>query len=94
MEPRTDRCRRNACFASCVSRSSPAPASGYASLWQCWLQIYAPASEGLATQAILLTSVFIFILERRGAAFIAVFYTKVQDLWSKSEDLWEGMFGL
>jgi hypothetical protein len=29
-----------------------------------------------------------------GAAFIAVFYTTLSDIWSKSEDLWEGIFSL
>ncbi|KZT60049.1 iron permease FTR1 family protein [Calocera cornea HHB12733] len=29
-----------------------------------------------------------------GAAFIAVFYTKLQDLWAKTEDAWEGAFSL
>ncbi|KZT60032.1 iron permease FTR1 [Calocera cornea HHB12733] len=29
-----------------------------------------------------------------GAAFIAVFYTKLQDLWAKTEDVWEGSFAL
>ncbi|GMK57510.1 hypothetical protein CspeluHIS016_0403440 [Cutaneotrichosporon spelunceum] len=29
-----------------------------------------------------------------GAAFIAVFYTKLSDLWAKSEQLWEGIFSL
>lgn len=29
-----------------------------------------------------------------GAAFIAVWFTKASDLWSKSEELWEGIFNL
>ena len=29
-----------------------------------------------------------------GAAFIAVWFTKASDLWSKSEALWEGIFSL
>ncbi|BEJ17555.1 hypothetical protein CspHIS471_0609560 [Cutaneotrichosporon sp. HIS471] len=29
-----------------------------------------------------------------GAAFIAVFYTKLNNLWAKSEHLWEGIFSL
>ncbi|OCF33775.1 high-affinity iron permease CaFTR1 [Kwoniella heveanensis CBS 569] len=29
-----------------------------------------------------------------GAAFIAVFYTKVNDLWAKTEQIWEGVFSL
>ncbi|ORX49057.1 high-affinity iron permease [Hesseltinella vesiculosa] len=29
-----------------------------------------------------------------GAAFIAVWYTQVNDLWGNSEDLWEGIFSL
>ena len=29
-----------------------------------------------------------------GAAFIAVFYTKVRDLYGQTEDLWEGIFSL
>ncbi|KAK0547138.1 hypothetical protein OC845_004242 [Tilletia horrida] len=29
-----------------------------------------------------------------GAAFLAVFYTQANDLWGKSEELWEGIFNL
>ncbi|WVR04857.1 hypothetical protein IAU60_001869 [Kwoniella sp. DSM 27419] len=29
-----------------------------------------------------------------GAAFIAVFYVKLDDLWAKSEQIWEGVFSL
>jgi high-affinity iron transporter len=29
-----------------------------------------------------------------GAAFIAVWFTKASDLWSKSEELWEGIFSI
>lgn len=29
-----------------------------------------------------------------GAAFIAVWFTKASDLWSRSEELWEGIFNL
>ncbi|KAK4685498.1 high-affinity iron transporter, partial [Tremellales sp. Uapishka_1] len=29
-----------------------------------------------------------------GAAFIAVFYTKLTDLWAKTEQIWEGVFSL
>ncbi|KAF9003374.1 iron permease FTR1 [Cyathus striatus] len=29
-----------------------------------------------------------------GAAFIAVWFTKASDLWTKSEELWEGIFSL
>jgi high-affinity iron transporter len=29
-----------------------------------------------------------------GAAFIAVWFTQASDLWSKSEELWEGIFSL
>ncbi|WVQ98338.1 hypothetical protein IAU59_005461 [Kwoniella sp. CBS 9459] len=29
-----------------------------------------------------------------GAAFIAVFYTKVNDLWAKTEQIWEGVFSI
>ncbi|TXT15962.1 hypothetical protein VHUM_00465 [Vanrija humicola] len=29
-----------------------------------------------------------------GAAFIAVFYTKLNDLWAKTEQIWEGVFCL
>nr|XP_031857478.1 uncharacterized protein CI109_007097 [Kwoniella shandongensis]KAA5524550.1 hypothetical protein CI109_007097 [Kwoniella shandongensis] len=29
-----------------------------------------------------------------GAAFIAVFYTKIDDLWSKTEQIWEGVFSV
>ncbi|CAK9784296.1 iron permease FTR1 [Cutaneotrichosporon oleaginosum] len=40
------------------------------------------------------TFVGFFIALCIGAAFIAVFYTKLSDLWSKSEQLWEGVFSL
>jgi high-affinity iron transporter len=33
-----------------------------------------------------------FIALSIGAGFIAVWFTKAADLWSKSEDLWEGIF--
>ncbi|WWC86615.1 uncharacterized protein L201_001492 [Kwoniella dendrophila CBS 6074] len=29
-----------------------------------------------------------------GAAFIAVFYTKLDDLWAKTEQIWEGVFSI
>lgn len=29
-----------------------------------------------------------------GAAFIAVFFTTLNDLWSRSEEIWEGAFSL
>ncbi|WWC59749.1 uncharacterized protein I303_102311 [Kwoniella dejecticola CBS 10117] len=29
-----------------------------------------------------------------GAAFIAVFYTKLNDLWAKTEQIWEGIFSI
>ncbi|WRT64504.1 uncharacterized protein IL334_001436 [Kwoniella shivajii] len=29
-----------------------------------------------------------------GAAFIAVFYTKLDDLWAKTEQIWEGIFSI
>lgn len=29
-----------------------------------------------------------------GAAFIAVFYTKLNDLWAKTEQIWEGVFSV
>jgi high-affinity iron transporter len=35
-----------------------------------------------------------FIALAIGAAFIAVWFTKAADLWSKSEELWEGIFDL
>jgi len=35
-----------------------------------------------------------FIALAIGAGFIAVWFTKATDLWSKSEDLWEGIFEL
>ncbi|BEI80659.1 hypothetical protein CcaverHIS002_0111880 [Cutaneotrichosporon cavernicola] len=35
-----------------------------------------------------------FIALSIGAAFIAVFYIKLNDLWAKSEQLWEGIFSL
>ncbi|KAF9057216.1 iron permease FTR1/Fip1/EfeU [Panaeolus papilionaceus] len=34
----------------------------------------------------------LFIALAIGAAFIAVWFTKAADLWSKSEELWEGIF--
>lgn len=34
----------------------------------------------------------LFIALAIGAGFIAVWFTKATDLWSKSEDLWEGIF--
>lgn len=34
------------------------------------------------------------LLSRRGATFIAVFYTQVRDLYGESEDIWEGVFAL
>ncbi|KAF9480957.1 Ftr1 protein [Pholiota conissans] len=34
----------------------------------------------------------LFIAMAIGAAFIAVWFTKASDLWSKSEELWEGIF--
>ncbi|KAF8956294.1 iron permease FTR1 [Flammula alnicola] len=36
----------------------------------------------------------LFIALSIGAAFIAVWFTKASDLWSKSEELWEGIFEL
>ncbi|EKM56527.1 uncharacterized protein PHACADRAFT_253706 [Phanerochaete carnosa HHB-10118-sp] len=36
----------------------------------------------------------LFIALAVGAAFIAVWFTKASDLWSKSEELWEGIFEL
>ncbi|ORX37335.1 iron permease FTR1/Fip1/EfeU [Kockovaella imperatae] len=35
-----------------------------------------------------------FIALSIGAGFIAVFYTKVTDLWGKTEELWEGTFSI
>ncbi|BGO97044.1 high-affinity iron permease [Rhodotorula toruloides] len=46
-----------------------------------WM-VWAGALSGLAIAACI------------GAAFIAVFFTTLSDLWSKSEDLWEGIFCL
>lgn len=46
------------------------------------LQIWAGAGAGL------------LIALAIGGAFIAVFYTKLSDLWSKSEELWEGIFSI
>ncbi|GAA5851025.1 hypothetical protein JCM9279_005263 [Rhodotorula babjevae] len=46
------------------------------------LQIWAGALAGL------------FIALCIGAAFIAVFFTTLSDLWSKSEEIWEGTFSL
>lgn len=40
------------------------------------------------------TFVGFFIALCIGAAFIAVFYTKLNDLWAKTEQLWEGIFCL
>ncbi|KAI0070989.1 Ftr1 protein [Panus rudis PR-1116 ss-1] len=36
----------------------------------------------------------LFIALAIGAAFIAVWFTQASDLWSKSEELWEGIFEL
>ncbi|ODN78052.1 hypothetical protein L202_05133 [Cryptococcus amylolentus CBS 6039] len=36
----------------------------------------------------------LFIALCIGAAFIAVFYTKLDDLWAKTEQLWEGIFSV
>ncbi|PPQ73714.1 hypothetical protein CVT26_010845 [Gymnopilus dilepis] len=36
----------------------------------------------------------LFLALAIGAAFIAVWFTKAADLWSKSEELWEGIFEL
>ncbi|PPQ87567.1 hypothetical protein CVT25_005823 [Psilocybe cyanescens] len=36
----------------------------------------------------------LFIALAIGASFIAVWFTKASDLWSKSEELWEGIFEL
>lgn len=46
------------------------------------IQIFAGAGAGL------------LIALAIGAAFLAVFYTQAQDLYSKSEDLWEAIFSL
>lgn len=46
------------------------------------LQIWAGALAGL------------FIALCIGAAFIAVFFTTLNDLWAKSEEIWEGSFSL
>lgn len=46
------------------------------------IQIWAGAATGL------------FIALCIGGAFIAVFYTKLSDLWAKSEQLWEGIFSI
>ena len=43
------------------------------------IQIFAGAGVGL------------FVALAIGAAFIAVWFTQAADLWSKSEELWEGM---
>ncbi|GAA5852724.1 hypothetical protein JCM8547_002604 [Rhodosporidiobolus lusitaniae] len=36
----------------------------------------------------------LFIALCIGAAFIAVFFTTLSDLWSKSEEIWEGVFAI
>lgn len=46
------------------------------------IQIFAGAGVGL------------FVALAVGAAFIAVWFTQAADLWSKSEELWEGIFSL
>lgn len=46
------------------------------------LQIFAGSFLGL------------FIALAIGAAFIAVWFTQASDLWSKTEELWEGIFSL
>lgn len=40
------------------------------------------------------TLIGFFIALCIGAAFIAVFYTKLTDLWAKTEALWEGVFSV
>jgi high-affinity iron transporter len=34
----------------------------------------------------------LFVSFALGAAFIAVWFTKASDLWSKAENLWEGLY--
>jgi high-affinity iron transporter len=46
------------------------------------VQVFAGAGVGL------------FVSFALGAAFIAVWFTKASDLWSKAENLWEGIFEL
>lgn len=46
------------------------------------IQIWAGAGVGL------------FIALCIGAAFIAVFFTTLNDIWAKSEEIWEGVFSL
>lgn len=36
----------------------------------------------------------LFIALAVGAAFIAVWFTQAANLWSKTEELWEGIFSL
>ena len=54
-----------------------------------------PHSAHLHISQIFLGSfVGLFIALAIGAAFIAVWFTQASDLWSKTEELWEGIFSL
>nr|GAT54804.1 iron permease FTR1 [Mycena chlorophos] len=67
-----------------VSANDPEddPAHRRALIRKLRIQIFAGAGLGL------------FLALAIGAAFIAVWFTQAADLWSKSEELWEGIFEL
>jgi high-affinity iron transporter len=48
----------------------------------------------LRVQVFVGAGVGLFVSFALGAAFIAVWFTKASDLWSKAENLWEGIFEL
>lgn len=53
-----------------------------------------PVYKRLRKQIWLGSAAGLFICICIGAAFIAVYYTVLNDLWGNSEDIWEGVFSL
>ncbi|KAG2209620.1 hypothetical protein INT46_007312 [Mucor plumbeus] len=53
-----------------------------------------PTYKRLRNQVWIGSAVGLFICICIGAAFIAVYYTVLSDLWGNSEDIWEGVFSL
>ncbi|KAI8340985.1 high-affinity iron permease [Choanephora cucurbitarum] len=53
-----------------------------------------PVYKRLRNQVWIGSIVGLFICICIGAAFIAVYYTVLNDLWGNSEDIWEGVFSL
>ncbi|KAI8376301.1 high-affinity iron permease [Radiomyces spectabilis] len=53
-----------------------------------------PIYKRLRNQVWIGSAVGLFICLCIGAAFIAVWYTVIRDVWGESEDLWEGIFSL